>query len=98
MSQSLSRKQVIKSNFNELAAEKQAPKKPRKASKRKRRRSPLTIRLSDEQWEDLEQLSSGISYGAYAKECMFNKKRLSRRSAVQDYEMLAHVACGFRAN
>lgn len=51
----------------------------------------MTIRLSDEQWEDLEQLSQGISYGAYAKECMFNKKRSSKRSAVQDYEMLARV-------
>jgi len=91
MSQSLLKTKVINASFNELAAEKHAPKKPQKAVKRKRRRSPLTIRLSDEQWEELGQLSSGISYGAYAKECMFNKKRSSKRSAVQDYEMLARV-------
>ncbi|WP_321337378.1 hypothetical protein [uncultured Cohaesibacter sp.] len=91
MSQSLSKTKVINANFNELAAEKPAVKKSQNASKRKKRRSPLTIRLTDEQWEDLEQLSQGISYGAYAKECMFNKKRSSKRSAVQDYEMLARV-------
>ena len=91
MSQSLLKTQVIKSNFNDQATKKSEAEKTPKAQKRKRRRSPLTIRLSDEQWEDLEQLSEGISYGAYAKECMFNKKRSSKRSAVQDYEMLARV-------
>ena len=88
---SLLKNQVIKSSFNDHAAEKRATKKPQKAVKQKRRRSPLTIRLTDGQWKDLEQLSKGISYGAYAKECMFNKKRSSKRSAVQDYEMLARV-------
>lgn len=86
MSQSLPKTQVIKSNFNDRSA-----KKLPENAKRKKRRSPLTIRLTDEQWEDLEHLSQGVSYGAYAKECMFNKKRSSKRSAVQDYEMLAQV-------
>ena len=86
MSQSLSKTQVIKSNFNDQSA-----KMPPENAKRKKRRSPLTIRLTDEQWEDLEHLSQGVSYGAYAKDCMFNKKRASKRSAVQDYEILAHV-------
>lgn len=86
MSHSLSKSQVIKSDFND-----QASPKIRKVTKRKKRRSPLTIRLTDEQWEDLEQLSQGISYGAYAKDCMFNTKRASKRSAVQDYELLARL-------
>ena len=72
--------------FTKVSAE-----KPTDKPETKKRRSPLTIRLSDAQWDELEQASQGMSYGAYAKDCMFAQQRARKGSAVQDYELLARV-------
>ncbi|WP_298983126.1 hypothetical protein [uncultured Roseibium sp.] len=69
----------------------QASSKKDQAKRSPKRRAPLAVRLSDEQWEQLERDSKGISYGAYVKDRLFRKSRASKRSAVQDYELLARI-------
>ncbi|MEM5477129.1 hypothetical protein [Pacificibacter sp. AS14] len=73
----------LKGRFTTAA---QSP-EPTPAKKRKRP-SPLSVRLSEDERAKLEKAAAGQSLNSYVKECLFAGKR-PRKSKVQDYEALA---------
>jgi len=55
----------------------------------KKRRSPFSLRFSDEEWNRLKVDAAGMPYAAYIKSCVFGKKR--KRSTSKNVQLLARV-------
>ena len=81
------------SSLKELFQQKSEAKKST-AHKRKRRPSPLSIRLSEEERATLEHAASGQSLNSYVRGRLFNDKSSIRKrgnAPVKDYEALARA-------
>lgn len=61
-----------------------------KAPKNRKRPSPLSVRLSENERAKLEAAAAGQSLNSYVKERLFAGTR-PRKSAVQDYDALARA-------
>ncbi|MEP3296795.1 MAG: hypothetical protein ABJO27_10010 [Pseudoruegeria sp.] len=87
---------VISSAFNKAANQKPLKKrshKPRRSGTRRSDVSPVTLRLTAEERERLEELAVGMTLSAYIRACVFaeEEKRRKRRpkDAVADKKALA---------
>lgn len=75
----------LSAQFNKAAK----PPKPNAAKKRKRP-SPLSVRLSDDERAKLERAAAGQSLNSYVKKRLFAGSG-SRKSATKDYSALARA-------
>lgn len=87
---------VISSAFNKAANQKPLKKrshKPRRSGTRRSDVSPVTLRLTAEERERLEELAVGMTLSAYIRACLFaeEEKRRKRRpkDAMADKKALA---------
>lgn len=57
----------------------------------KKRPSPLSIRLNENEGRALQKVAAGRSINSYVKDLLFDGKQGRRKATVQDYEALARA-------
>lgn len=78
---------VISSAFNDVAnqkLEKQRSHKPRRKGTRRSDVSPVTLRLTADERERLEELAVGMTLSAYIRACVFSQEEKRRKRRPKD--------------
>ncbi|MDJ1008791.1 MAG: hypothetical protein QNJ13_13325 [Paracoccaceae bacterium] len=82
---------VLGSRFVDAASAEAKPKP------KKRRASPLSIRLSEDERSQLQALAGRTPLGTYVKACLFDGKtprKAPKGNSARDYELLARLLAG----